>query len=334
MQVNDTLTDSNFNDWVQEMSNFLFAKNKIGFVDGSIRKPEHTSKEYMPWMRCDAMVKGWLTTAMDKEIRASVKYANTASEIWDDLKERFGKESAPSAYELKRSLHITRQDGGTVSAYYTRLRKIWDEINVVLSTPYCTCDGCKCDLGKKQVQNKEKERLYEFLMGLDDDFGVIRTQILAMKPTPSLNNAYHMVAENELQRNMTGKKATFEAAAFQVSQNKKEQQPSKRPTEKAEKSSSMSRTEHCTFCGKDGHNKDGCFKRIGYPEWWPGKTKRETTKPKAAYAVSTASPVSGLTDEQYGMFLKLFGGKTQPQDESAPQANMAGIENEELDWSG
>uniref|UniRef100_A0A251SY86 Putative gag-polypeptide of LTR copia-type n=1 Tax=Helianthus annuus TaxID=4232 RepID=A0A251SY86_HELAN len=173
MQVNDNLTDSNFNDWVQEMTNFLFAKNKIGFVDGSIVKPETTSKDYMPWMRCDAMVKGWLTTAMDKEIRGSVKYANTASEIWADLKERFGKESAPRAYELKQSLHVTRHEGTTVSAYFTRLIKIWDEINMVLPAPRCTCSGCKCEVGKKITELKEKERLYEFLMGLDDEFSVV-----------------------------------------------------------------------------------------------------------------------------------------------------------------
>ncbi|GJZ04487.1 putative retrotransposon copia-like protein, partial [Tanacetum coccineum] len=156
MQVNDGLTDNNFNDWVQEMINFLFAKNKIGFVDGSIKKPESTSKDYMAWIRCDAMVKGWLTTAMEKEIRASVKYANTAA--WKDLKERFGKESAPRAYELKQILNVTRQDGVTVSAYFTKLRRIWDEINTVLPTPRCTCNGCKCEVGKKLVELKEKER--------------------------------------------------------------------------------------------------------------------------------------------------------------------------------
>ncbi|XP_021992146.1 uncharacterized protein LOC110888962 [Helianthus annuus] len=128
MQVNDCLTDSNFNDWVQEMTNFLFAKNKIGFVDGTLKKPEKTNKEYMPWMRCDAMIKGWLTTTMEKEIRSSVKYANTSAEIWKDLSEKFGKESAPRAYELKQSLNVTRQDGASVSAYYTKLRAIWDKL--------------------------------------------------------------------------------------------------------------------------------------------------------------------------------------------------------------
>lgn len=108
MHVNDALNDNNYIDWSQEMMNFLFAKNKTGFVDGSIKKPEQDSPTYMAWMRCDAMIKGWLNTAMEKEIRVSVKYASTAEEIWSDLQERFGKESAPRAYELKQSLTTTK----------------------------------------------------------------------------------------------------------------------------------------------------------------------------------------------------------------------------------
>nr|GEV27846.1 hypothetical protein [Tanacetum cinerariifolium] len=83
------------------MTNFLFAKNKTDFVDGTLKKPEISSSEYKSWMRCDAMIKGWLTTAMEKGIRDSVKYANTSSEIWSDLKERFGKEN--KSIELGRN---------------------------------------------------------------------------------------------------------------------------------------------------------------------------------------------------------------------------------------
>ncbi|XP_076944543.1 uncharacterized protein LOC143615263 [Bidens hawaiensis] len=81
LHVNETLNDHNYSDWLQEMMNFLFAKNKVGFVDGTLKKPEKTATDYMPWMRCDAMIKGWLTTAMEKEIRSSVKFAGTAFEI-------------------------------------------------------------------------------------------------------------------------------------------------------------------------------------------------------------------------------------------------------------
>ncbi|GJT34119.1 putative retrotransposon copia-like protein [Tanacetum coccineum] len=128
MHVNETLIDINYTDWSQEMMNFLFAKNKVGLVDGSIKKPTEDATNYVLWMRCDAMVKGWLITTMEKDIRTSVKYANTTSKIWADLKERLGKESALRAYELKQNLLMTQQNGVIVFVYYTKLRSLWDEI--------------------------------------------------------------------------------------------------------------------------------------------------------------------------------------------------------------
>lgn len=219
LHVNEILTDNNFADWSQEMTNFLFAKNKIEFVDGTIKKPEKTSKDYMPWMRVDAMIKGWLTTAMEKNIRNSVKYAGTASEIWSDLNERFGKESAPRAYELKQKIASTRQGGAFVSTYFTQLRSIWDEAQSIYPFPRCSCNKCECDVGKKINEHQEKERLYEFLMGLDAEFTVIRTQILATKPLPSLGTAYHMVAEDERQRAVSNENTNpHEPAAFKAFQ--------------------------------------------------------------------------------------------------------------------
>ncbi|GJV12683.1 retrovirus-related pol polyprotein from transposon TNT 1-94 [Tanacetum coccineum] len=38
--------------------------------------------------------------------------------------------------------------------------------------------------------------------------------------------------------------------------------------------------EQCTFCDEDGHNEDGCFKVIGYPDWWPGKDRKGKQRPR------------------------------------------------------
>lgn len=63
------------------MKNFLFAKNKMRFVDGMIKLSNDNSPNYMRWMRCDAMIKCWLTMMMEKTIRLSVKYVNTTAKI-------------------------------------------------------------------------------------------------------------------------------------------------------------------------------------------------------------------------------------------------------------
>ncbi|KAK1439790.1 hypothetical protein QVD17_05610 [Tagetes erecta] len=337
LHVNEVLTDSNFADWIQEMTNFLFAKNKMEFIDGTIKKPQKSSKDYMPWMRVDAMLKGWLTTAMEKNIRNSVKYAGTASEIWKDLNERFGKESAPRAYELKQKIASTRQNGVSVSSYYTQLRSIWDEAQSVHPFPRCTCNNCECDVGKKIIEHQEKERLYEFLMGLDPEFAVIRTQILATKPVPSLGNAYHMVAEDERQRAIsTDRGAPPEPVAFKATQrrNSFSGQNKEKGSSKAMKESN----EHCTHCDRDGHKREGCFKLIGYPEWWPGN-KGDKVKSKAGCVETEGSPIPGLTKEDYHLFLQHFSG-TGKRKSAIPAANMThnedneGIVEEELDWCG
>ncbi|XP_076937080.1 uncharacterized protein LOC143604510, partial [Bidens hawaiensis] len=219
------------------MLNFLFAKNKTGFVDGTIKKPDQGSPNLMAWLRCDAMIKGWLNMAMEKEIRTSVKYAATAQGMWTDMKERFGKASAPRAYELKQSLSTTKQEG------------------------------------KQLTDLRDKERLYEFLLGfVDAEFETIRTQILAMQPIPSLMSAFQLMKDDEQQRAISGgKRLVHEPAAFQahVPSKRDQGQSLNRPKLRDGKRGVGEQVEHCTLCGRDGHKKDECFKRIGYPEWWP-----------------------------------------------------------------
>ncbi|GJX35613.1 hypothetical protein Tco_0247170 [Tanacetum coccineum] len=280
--------------------------NKVGFIDDALKKPEKTATDYMAWMRCDAMVKGWLTTSMEKDIRSSVKYANTASEIWSDLLKRFGKERTPRAYELKQTLSNTHQTGISVSAYYTKLRGLWDEMESVLPAPRCTCKKCSCEMGKKKNELREKGET----IPIPDGFG-------------------HRicVAEKERQRPISGvKKAPPESAAFKaykpvrrennVSQNKTVPKYQKRGDTE----------EKYTKCGRSGHTRDGCFKINGYPDWWPGKVK-----PRATHVETEGSPVPGLTKEQCHSFLKHFA-KNDVKDGSVRMANMAGKRDWDSDW--
>ncbi|GJY05615.1 putative RNA-directed DNA polymerase [Tanacetum coccineum] len=74
--------------------------------------------------------------------------------------------------------------------------------------------------------------------------------------------------------------------------------PSDYPRQKDVKRSSSKPVGNCTNCGKDGHNRDGCFELIGYPDWWPGKGKQDKAKLSAACVEAEKSPiaVSGYLD--------------------------------------
>ncbi|GJY33993.1 putative RNA-directed DNA polymerase [Tanacetum coccineum] len=128
------------------------------------------------------------------------------------------------------------------------------------------------------VDLREKERLYEFLMGLDNKFSAIRTHILATYHVPKLRNAYHLVAEDERQCVISGeKKAMVDSTTFKTfSHDRKENNANQQRDKTIMRDNKRSETsEICTECGKEGNTRQGCFKLIGYPEWWPGNKKRD-----------------------------------------------------------
>ena len=47
---------SNFVNWSRSVRNALIARNKLGFLDGTLRKPAINSPDYQKWIRNDHMV--------------------------------------------------------------------------------------------------------------------------------------------------------------------------------------------------------------------------------------------------------------------------------------
>ncbi|CAN0905345.1 hypothetical protein LINGRAHAP2_LOCUS23607 [Linum grandiflorum] len=63
----------------------------------------------------------------------------------------------------------------------------------------------------------DNERLYTFLMGLNETYTAIRSHILSVKPAPTLAQAYNMVVEDEQQREISGSsKSSYEATVLQT----------------------------------------------------------------------------------------------------------------------
>ncbi|CAL1397449.1 unnamed protein product [Linum trigynum] len=324
----DPLTDLNYGEWVSDMTETLIAKNKLAFVDGSLpRTAVGTSAVRLDaWDRGDALVKGWIKTAMNKEVRNSVRGAKTAREIWLDLKQRFGTSSAGRAYELRGLISSLRQEKQSVSAFYTKLRTYWDELQVVSINPKCSCSGCSCNIAEQTRTKLETERLFDFLLGLDEVFSVVRTHILSLRPTPSLVEAYHMVAAEEQQRQLTaGRRPTIDSAAFQTSGEKESDDKPR-----------------CSHCRKLGHTVEMCYKLIGYPssqgKGRQGDRTQVTRKSqgdsstRAAQVSVDDSPIPGLTGAQFAQLKQFLSAPVPIPATSDPTAHMAGNTTELYDW--
>ncbi|CAL1400087.1 unnamed protein product [Linum trigynum] len=271
--VGELLTKTNYGEWVGDITDSFIAKNKLGFVDGSISAPDIGGEDYAAWKQANAMVKGWLKTAMTKNIRSSVRFARTTRDIWVDLQSRFGHGSAARMYELKRTINLLQQEKTSITTFYTKLRGHWDELSSLAPSLECTCGGCTCDVKQRQREAKEGERLFDFLMELDDAFSTVRTQILAMKPIPSLGEAYHLIMNEEQSRHISNsRRPRPDAAVFQAQGERR----SDRVSSQGERDADGKPV--CSHCQKPGHFRETCYKLIGYP---PRKEGEQNGKKKS-----------------------------------------------------
>ncbi|KAL8159130.1 hypothetical protein V2J09_000667 [Rumex salicifolius] len=133
----ELLNDNNYYQWKRSVEVSLNAKNKLSFVNGTYRKPTADPSKIARWDRCNSMVIAWLQHLVEKDISETLLYFDTAAQIWEKLKMRFG-------------------------------------------SPNCT----------------------RFLVGLNEAYAVVRGNVLMMKPTPSLAEVYHLVLQDEKQREL------------------------------------------------------------------------------------------------------------------------------------
>ena len=84
--VSRPLTGDNYNSWSRAMLIALSVKNKLGFIDGSIPKPDSSNLPLLnSWIRNNNVVISWILNSVSKEISASIIFSESASEIWLDL---------------------------------------------------------------------------------------------------------------------------------------------------------------------------------------------------------------------------------------------------------
>ncbi|KAL0397600.1 UNVERIFIED_CONTAM: Polyamine oxidase 1 [Sesamum calycinum] len=118
-----------------------------------------------------------------------------------DLEQRYGQRNGPLLYQLEREIASVSQGDLSVVDYFTKIQMLWDELVQVRPIPECTC-GCTCTCGvaKATADLAEQRQLMQFLMGLNDEYDTVRSQILVNEPLPSVNVAYSMVLRVEKQR--------------------------------------------------------------------------------------------------------------------------------------
>lgn len=93
---------------------------------------------------------------------------------------------------IKKELSALTQDNLTISACYTKFKKLYDDLLSIYSVPKCTCN-CTCK-AKSGIEEHEKNmKVTQFLMGLSDAFKNIRGQLLMMSHMSKLTEVLSLL---------------------------------------------------------------------------------------------------------------------------------------------
>nr|XP_017256623.1 PREDICTED: uncharacterized protein LOC108226191 [Daucus carota subsp. sativus] len=314
-----------FTSWKRSMILSLSHKNKIGFVDGSIPKPDATSPDFKPWERCNNLVCSWLLFNLDEEIAQSCLYFDYASEIWSDLEDRFGFSTLSQVYSVEQKLADLSQGSKSVSSFFTEIRTLWDALADASPPVRCICTKCTCNVNHRLLQKQQEHRLVQFMMKLSDKFSTIRGNVLMQQQQqlPTVSQAFRIFSQEERHQEVSQIVSNTESLAF-VADNKKHTDAAisgSKPSA-ANLPGKRNTKYYCTHCKINGHSIERCFKINGYPPGFKGFKDK-----KLAAMATTSDDSPPITNAQYSQLMSLLNNQSsncQTNDKNDHLAMLAG----------
>ncbi|XP_019172868.1 PREDICTED: uncharacterized protein LOC109168309 [Ipomoea nil] len=327
--VSALLDGRNYHPWAMAMEMALLSKNKLGFVDGTIAIPDSNDVKFPYWKRCNNMVSTWIMRSLSSEIAQTVLWIGTAERIWKTLKSRFSEADIFRISDLHAEIHQIRQGDLSIGAYFAKLKVLWDELQVIRPLPICNCARrCDCGLLDKLQSHLDSDNLSIFLRGLNDSYTSAQSQIMMMKPLPSVDEAFLIVQQQERRFNSgiagflpqpadnlnAGNVFLSQTASNNSGSRKVYPNGSKKPI--------------CTDCGFTGHTADKCYKKHGYPSGWKPRNRSvgAANQIQVAAQIPSEDTIS-LSQNEYMMFKQLIQKEAATQSlplttETMPQANF------------
>ena len=129
---------------------------------------------------------------MDPSLVANFIRFPIAKQVWDSAATTyFDGINTSQVYDLCHRVTRMKQAGGSIEKYYNNLQGLWWEIDFRCPNPM----ECSMDIQKYNLILQE-DQVYTFLDGLDDRLDKTRSDVLQLKPFPTVEQAYaHVICE-------------------------------------------------------------------------------------------------------------------------------------------
>ena len=183
------LDGNNYLAWSRSCLLFIKARGMQDYITSVKVKPVATDPLFHQWDSENSLIIAWLINSMQPHISRTYLLLDTAAKIWNAVTltySRVGNDA--QIYEIRNKVHGLKQGEMTISQYFSELNGLWQELDYYQDFQAdCTGDAVKFQ------KLLAKERVYDFLAGLNNEFDQIRVHVLGKTPFPSLEEAYSYV---------------------------------------------------------------------------------------------------------------------------------------------
>lgn len=308
------------------MRRAIIMKNKLRFLDGSSPLPDRLDPSYEAWQRCNNLVHTWIVNSVSTSIAQSIIYMDIAATAWNDLQSRFSRGDRVRIAELQKDLASLQQNSLSISDYFTSMRVICEELDLYRPSTDCTCPvKCSCDAVRTLKQFKAEDEVIRFLMGLNENYAAVRSQILLMEPFPDINKVFSILIQHERQNGL--EMVQDSSVLVNAVDGRKSHNGGNYGNFNGSGNSHNSvgrgrgNSRSCSFCGKVNHTVDTCYRKHGFPpgfQFRNGSTSNcvdatDTTSVKSDASTSVIAEqkqTPNLTVEEYQGLIALLKANT------------------------
>ncbi|XP_057523601.1 uncharacterized protein LOC130803502 [Amaranthus tricolor] len=262
--ISEKLTHQNYTMWSRLMQLALSGRDRLNHIIAD--PPPQTDQEYSQWTRRDSVVISWIIESIHPDLVNQFIDFPIAKTLWKGIETVYSSGGdGLQIFDLTVKANKIEQRTDTLEKYYSNLITLWKEIDRRQPNPMK-------DPEDKVIYNQltQKNRLYQFLAGVNETFDKERRDLLLQDPLPTAEEAYAFIRREIMRRGIMKKEPSSEVDSSGSGGVFAVRGRSKKSYRKNDDRSHL----QCTHCGGMRHTKSECFKLVGYPDWWPDTRKK------------------------------------------------------------
>ncbi|KAL3616064.1 hypothetical protein CASFOL_040358 [Castilleja foliolosa] len=298
--IDPKLNDSNYSLWARKIKLVLGGRGKWHHVTGVPEPPKPSDSEFPLWEQFDLQILSWIIDSMGSDLVGQFIEFPTSRDLWNGISRTYRSgEDALQIYDLHIRATRLIQGDQTIEKYYQICQSLWNEID--------RRDPNNMETPNDMMKYNEKTqafRLYQFLHGVDVKFDAVKRDLLKDIPLPSIETAYSALRREAARIIIINPPAknddvvTGLSTRNQTNRTSSNNKPAKPKTNTQATSAPIDKTKlKCEYCHKVGHQKQGCFELIGYPEWYEKNPKYLAKGVKRGSAAASATATATASDD-------------------------------------